>query len=111
MNVGSLRKRLTFSSKSGTPNSFGEVTGYSPYYTCYGSVDIHKGQLLYNTGEFIGQNVYTISIRYTGTHTFNIADRITTEDGTLFEIQAVLNPQMRNRVIQILAYTINQQVA
>lgn len=107
MKSGTLRKRLSFQSKSTTKNSVGESTGWAEYYKCFGSVGALKGQLYYNTGAFIAQSTYSIATRYTKSVTISVADHIVC-DGVTFEIQAILDKDMRHRELQILAYVINE---
>lgn len=111
MEPGRLNKRLSFQSLSGAVNQLGERTTWQTYYTCYGSVSVLRGQLIYNTGEFIAKSTYDVRVRYTATQTFSVGDRFQTEDGTTFVIDAVMNVQMRNREIQILAHVIDQAVS
>jgi SPP1 family predicted phage head-tail adaptor len=110
MLAGSLRKKLSFQSLGGTPNSMGELTTWTTYYSCRGSVQILRAQLAYSTGDFIAQSTYDVRIRYTATQSFSVGDRFLTEDGTVFQIDVVMNVQMRNREIQILSHVINQAV-
>jgi SPP1 family predicted phage head-tail adaptor len=106
--IGSLRKRLSFQHNAGTTNSMGEkVPNWTEYYSCYGSVEPMKGQLAYNTAGFISQSTFSIALRYPGKDIqIDVADHIVV-DGRTFEIQAVLNKEMRNRELQILAYVVN----
>jgi head-tail adaptor len=108
MNAGALRKKLSFQSLGGTPNSMGEKTTWTTYYTCRGSVNILRSQMLYSPGDFISQAVYDVRIRWTSSQTFGVGNRFLTEDGTVFQLDAVMNVGMRNREIQMLAHVINQ---
>ena len=110
MKPGSLRKRLTFQKLSDTTNSFGEKTTWVAYYTCYGSVKQLAAQLIYSTGEYVGKETYDIRIRYTKDQDFSVGNRVLTEDGTTFQIDSVMNIQMRNREIQVLTHVLNQVV-
>ena len=106
MNIGAMRKRLSFQSKSGDKNSFGEQTTWQEYYACWGSVDILKAQLQYSTQQFVEKTTYTISIRYPKGVVISPEHRIIC-DGDVFEIEAVINKERRNRELQILAYVVN----
>ncbi len=106
VNGGALRRRLSFQSLSGTPNSVGERTQWTEYYSCWGSVDVLRGQLIFSTAEFISQSTYTITIRHPQAITFKVADHIVCE-GKTFEIQSILDPEMRHKTLNFLCYVIN----
>lgn len=107
MQAGKLNKRLSFQSKSASTNSFGESAGWSEYYKCWGSVTALRGQLAYQPGEFISKSIYSISIRDAPSVTISVADHIVC-DGVTFEIQAILDKEMRHRELQLLCYVVNE---
>jgi SPP1 family predicted phage head-tail adaptor len=118
MITGKLRKRLQFQSLSTTPDASGQPQNtWTTYYTCWGSVDYHKGQLFYDIAEFVGQSFYTIKIRFPWGITISPNDRVVwTQTGgasssgspVVFSVQAIINPEMRNRELTVLAYVINE---
>ena len=107
---GKLNKRLCFQQLGGTPNAGGELTTWTTYATLWGSIDVLRGELLYNTGEFLAQSAYNIVIRYNPAVTISVADRIVCE-GTTFVIQALLDKDFRHRELQIIAYVLNEVAA
>lgn len=107
MEPGKLRKRLSFQRKSTAVNSFGESTGWSEYYECWGSCTALKGQLNYSTGQFVAMSNYSLTIRYPHAVTIAVSDHIVV-DGTTFEIDAVLDPEMRHRSLQLLCHVTNE---
>lgn len=106
MNTGKLRKRLSFQSKGTAKNTMGEQTVWTEYYAAWGSIDVMKGQLMFSTAEFVSQSTYSIGIRYPKGVNIAVSDHIVCE-GRTFEIQAILNKEMRNRELQVLAYLVN----
>ncbi|MGA7830670.1 MAG: phage head closure protein [Terracidiphilus sp.] len=107
---GRLNKRLEFQSLGGTPNAGGELTTWTTYATLWGSIDVLRGQLLYNTGEFIEQSTYNLVIRFNPTVNISVADRIVCE-GTTFIIEAILDKDFRHRELQLLCYVLNESAA
>ena len=107
---GKLNKRLHFQQLGGTPNAGGELTTWVTYATLWGSIDALRGQLLYNTGEFIEQSTYNIVIRYNPAVTISVADRIVCE-GTTFIIEAILDKDFKHRELQLLCYVLNETAA
>jgi SPP1 family predicted phage head-tail adaptor len=105
---GKLKKRLSFQRLSSATNSFGEATQWVTYYTCWGSVQQLRAQLIYGTGEQVGKETYDIRVRHTTTQSINIGDRCQLADGTTFQIDGLMNIQMLNREIQILSHVINE---
>jgi head-tail adaptor len=63
--------------------------------------------MLYQTAEFISQSTYRIVIRYPWGQTIAPNDRIVWESMT-FTIDAVINPEMRNRELQILGHVVDE---
>jgi SPP1 family predicted phage head-tail adaptor len=105
-NAGKLNKRLHFQCLGGTPNSGGELTTWVDYAVLWGSVDIQHSALLYNTGEFISQAVYNLTVRYNPAVSISAADRIVC-DGATFVIQAILDKNFQHRELQILCWVVN----
>jgi SPP1 family predicted phage head-tail adaptor len=109
MDPSKLRNRLSFQSKSSAVNSVGESTGWQTYYTAWGSVNILRAQMMYSTGDFISKATYDVRIRWTASQTFNVGDRIVREDGTIFQIDSVMDgPGGYHFEIQMLCHVLDQ---
>lgn len=108
--AGAMRKRLTFLSgdDSGTDSMGSPLQAWASYYECWGSIDIHGGQLLYDPSEFVDKTTYMLAVRYPGT-TVSIApqDRISC-DGQTYVIAAVMDKDKFHRELTIIAYQLDQ---
>jgi len=106
---GKLRHRIVFQTKSTAVNSVGESTSWANYYECWASLDVLNSKLIFSTDALIADTTYMCVIRYPGSGV-NIGanDRILFNQ-TTFEIQAVMNPEQRNRELRILCHVINEQ--
>jgi SPP1 family predicted phage head-tail adaptor len=109
MITGKLRKRVQFQSLSTTPDAYGQPQNtWTTFYTCFAEIDVLRSQMLYDPSQFVAQSTYRIVIRYPWAVTIAPNQRVVWEN-TAFNIQAVVNPEMRNRELQILAYVLDEQ--
>jgi SPP1 family predicted phage head-tail adaptor len=108
--TGDKRKRLTFLSgaDTGTDSLNSPVQTWTPYYTCWGAVEVSREQMQYAPSEFVAESVYFISIRYPGGRiTIAPQDRIICE-GITYVIQAIADIEQCHRELKIIAYVLDE---
>jgi len=107
MDIGSLRHKVQLQRPSITQDSVGQPTNtWTTYYTSRAKIDILKGQLLYQTAEFINKNSYQITMRFPVGILISAADRVVFND-QVYVIQSVINVEQRNRELRLLCYVLN----
>lgn len=116
VDAGGLNRRIPIQQQQpGVQDALGQPSQiWTTIYCCWASIDVQHSQLLYETAEFVGKNTLRITIRYTSSYVFNRGDRIQyVEQGTsnthIYEIQSIINPDQRNRMIVFLCYEINPE--
>lgn len=105
--AGEFRHLVQFQSQSAAQDSFGQpAETWATYYTARCKIEVLRGQLLYQTAEFINKNTYQITLRYPLSATISIADRAVF-NGQTYVIQAVMNVEQEDRELRLLAYVQN----
>jgi head-tail adaptor len=112
--AGSLRYAIQIQQQTATQDSLGQpLAAWSTFYSCRAAIDIQNSQLIYSTAEFMSKVTYRITMRWPGAEiilqpTMRI---VYVEPATgithVYEIQALINVQMRNRVLVCLAYELD----
>jgi SPP1 family predicted phage head-tail adaptor len=104
---GELRHLVQFQSPSATQDAAGQpTTAWTTYFTTRCKIEILRGQLLYQTSEFISKNSYELTLRYPPDVTISVADRALF-NSQVYVIQAIINVEQRNRELRLLAYVTN----
>ena len=107
LSAGELRHSIIISSVSSTQDASGQLvpTG-SPILTTRAAMKMVKGVEQAQNNLITSQKTYQFRIRYTTT---SIQAGFTIALGSeVFNIQTVDNIQHRNRVIEIIAFSVNQ---
>jgi SPP1 family predicted phage head-tail adaptor len=106
--VGEMIHKVQFQSRSTTRDGFGQqLDTWTTYYSPWAKVGELRGQMLYQTAEFISQSTYKINLLYPFSAAIGVNDRAIC-NGQTFVIDAVLNLEMRNRELQILCHVLNE---
>jgi SPP1 family predicted phage head-tail adaptor len=107
---GEFRHQAKFQSPSGSSDNFGQQSQtWATYYSPWAKVEVLKGQMLYETEEFIEQSTYMVTIHYPATSGIEISalDRILC-NGLTFVIDSVMNVEQINRELRILCHVIDE---
>lgn len=100
MRAGNLRSRVTIQSRSSTPDSFGEQgSAWQDVATVWASVEPLSGRELLSAQQVQGEISHRVRCRFrsgvTTAHRLLFAGRV-------LDIQAVINPQERGVMLEIL---------
>jgi SPP1 family predicted phage head-tail adaptor len=113
MQSGKLNRRIQIQTQTAARDSFGQPQqAWTTAYTCWASIDVQGSQLIYSTAEFIENVTYRITARWTNSFIFQPNQRIVyiepaTSITHIYEIQAVLNTEQRNRELTLMCYELN----
>jgi SPP1 family predicted phage head-tail adaptor len=114
MKIGTLNRRIQIQEPSTAQDGFGQQlqSGWATAYTCWAGIDIQNSQLIYSTSEFIEKVTFRITCRWTSSFTFQPNQRILYTEATtgithIYEIQAVLNTEQRNRELTLMCYELD----
>lgn len=94
-----------------TPVYFGVPSTFDGN-TCWANVDVHRGQLVYETAEFVSKTTHQITMRWTSQAVIEPNMRILyVEPGTgvthLYNIEALMNKDQANIWLVALCYELN----
>jgi SPP1 family predicted phage head-tail adaptor len=113
VDVGSLNSRVQIQQQTTAQDDYGaEQQVWSTVYTCWASITVERGQLLYQTAEFISKAAHRITMRWTSSVVIRPNMRIVYTEPTTgvvhtYNVEALLNTDQRNRILVILAYELN----
>jgi SPP1 family predicted phage head-tail adaptor len=112
--AGRLRHQVQLSSLSATQDALGgEVPSGSPYATCWAAIEPLTGQELYQAQQYVKEVSHRVSIRYLPG--VNAADVViwSAPGGSTrtFTINAVINPQEVDAILQLLCLERNDSGA
>lgn len=99
MRAGRLRHRVTIQQCTETQNSYGEaVKEWTDYATVWASVEPAKGREFWESQQVNAEITGTVVMRYLA----GVKSKMRVlYDGRVFEILAVINPDERNRELQL----------
>lgn len=102
MRAGMLRHRVEIQRRAEALDEYGQDTeAWLPVATVWAAVESLRGRELETTATRLAEASHKIRIRYrTGVHP---TMRVVGQDGRVFDIQAVLDPDDRRRELHLLA--------
>lgn len=106
--IGELRQRITIQSADAAQNSSGEmIPSWTDYVTLWARVSPMTGRELLAAEQILATVSHTIQVRWPGRNfaiTAGQRAKFTDPLGTVhyFDIQAVVNDDQRNRILQLL---------
>lgn len=118
MQSGKLNRRIQIQAQSTTSDldAFSQPTpaSWQTVYSCWANIDVQRSQLIYSTAEFISENTYRITLRWTSSVIFSAQQRVIYTEPTTgvvhtYEIKGVMNDNQANKQITLLAYEISGQ--
>ena len=101
MEAGKLRNQIAIQAKTATTDSYGgPVESWSTFATVWASIEPLQGRELVNAQSVFAETTVKITMRYLSGVT--TAHRIT-HGGKIYNIQSVLNTEMQNRELVLMA--------
>lgn len=113
VDVGALNRRVQIQQQTATQDPFGQPQqNWTTIYTAWAKISIVKGQLLYQTAEFVSKATHLITLRWTSSVVIKANMRIVYTEATTgvvhtYNIEAPLNEDQRNRLLTVLAYELS----
>ena len=104
--AGELRQRVTFLRRVPGQDAMGQPsTDFAPLFTAWASVAPISGREYFGAGHYVDEVDSEIKLRYAPQSTVRASDRAQVEgdQGGIFDIQAVLNPEQSGRLLRVLA--------
>lgn len=113
MNAGKLNRRIQIQQQTTAQDGAGQPQQvWTVFYACWAEIDVVKGQLEYQTAEFVSKATHKITIRWTRSVIIVPNMRVVfTEPATgvvhVYNVEALLNDRQSNVELVILAYELN----
>lgn len=108
LEAGKLRHRIQIVAPSGGQDSFGGTpsTGWNVVKTAWAAIEGVSAKDGLAAGQFISTSTHKITVRYDTTISINASQNIWFKN-RVFQIQGVVNPDERNKLLFIYCVEIN----
>ena len=99
--------------QTSTQDTFGQQQQtWATVYTAWASISVQNSQLQYSTAEFVSKVTHRITMRWTSSIVILPNMRIVYTEPTTnvvhtYNVEALMNPDQRNRQMVVLCYEIN----
>lgn len=113
VDVGSLNCRVQIQQQTTAQDDFGQQQQtWATVYTAWARIGVVRGQLLYQTAEFVSKATHEITLRWTSSVVIVPNMRVVYTEATTgvvhtYNVEALLNADQRNRILVVLAYELN----
>ncbi len=113
MQAGELNRQINIQTQTSTQDAWGQPQNtWTTVYTCFASIDIQGGALLFEPSEFAENVLYRITVRYDPSFTILPSMRVVWIDGWknithTYVVKAIWNDKSDFRQITFLAHEIN----
>ena len=113
MNPGQLNREVQIQTQSATRDAAGQpINSWTTVYTCFASIDIQGGALLYEPSEFVENVLYRITVRYDPTFTILPNMRVLWTDlwknvCHTYVVKAIWNDKSDYKQVTFLAHELN----
>lgn len=113
MNAGKLNRRIQIQQQTTAQDDFGQPQQiWTMVYSCWAGISVVKGQLEYQTAEFVSKATHKITIRWTRSVVILPNMRVVFTEPAVgvvhtYNVEGLLNDGQSNVELVILAYELN----